>query len=129
MKRGISLILIIVMVLIVAILSYVCVLVINNNSSFCNIKELKNVKSQIQENVNDLIYGCEMQMYQDVEIKSGYIIKDAEDSNLPKIESKDFSQAVNYEFIIPSDVEIPDNVKIYLDEDGTIHLKYLFLDI
>ena len=129
MKKGISLILIVVMFLLIAILGYVCVLVVNNNSSFFSIKELKNLKSQMQENINDLIYSCESYMYQDMVIEAGYIVPGAEENVLPELKAKNYSYTIDYDLICSSDVNIPENLKIYLDENGIIHLKYLFLDI
>ena len=83
----------------------------------------------MQENVNDLIYSCESYMYQDMIVKSGYIAQDANESTLPELRAKNYSYTVDYDLICSSDVNIPENLKIYLDENGIIHLKYLFLDI
>lgn len=125
-KRGISLILIIIMVFIVIILGFVCTLVINNNSSFFNIKKYKALKEDLIREVNSVIYEYGESLGDGAKIIPGEITEAVDENKAPKLVNADEEVS-----ILVSDFECLkdenlDNVHIYIDEFGKVTLKYLF---
>ena len=129
MKRGISLILLMIMILIVIILGFVCVLVINNNSSFFNIKEYKKLKADVQLDINNIIYRAEEYMGRSITIEPGYINYSNSNDNFPIIRDNGNFRKITSEDIPSLKGENLDNIKIYLNENGIITLKYLIFNI
>ena len=124
MKKGISLILIIIMIFIVIMLASVCLFVINNNFSFFNLKEYSNVKTQIQEQVNNIIFTYENHIGRDMVIVPGYINTE----EAPKIQGHGYTKVISVEDVNIDFGELKE-LKVYLNEKGIIQLKYLFFYI
>ena len=66
-------------------------------------------------------------MGRNMKIEPGYILGGDENS-YPVISSAEYSYVLSNSDIYEG-IESLENVKIYLDEKGIVHLKYMFLDI
>ncbi len=127
MKKGISLILIIIMVFIVIILGFMCAISVSNgSSSFLHISECKELKNEAQKEVDSLIYKYENYLGKSITIKEGYLYTSSYDKSLPKIQNSDTEYDISINSINYLAGGELSNVEIYLDKSGIVHVSYLF---